>query len=233
MRCRPLVIAIDGSLGVEGSLKTSRRPFRSKTKSVKVPPVSTPIRRWGEAGMGRLGDAATRAILFEGRTCTRRVTESLTPSPFLDRGRSRPHLAEKHEAFHQNILPSRSLHPRSDNSASPLPPIFPLLRFSPSPLIRAPAKSRPSIPSHLKHARHLGPVASGSHLQKWRRRQLWFDLRATLPQFHKRRQQSRATSSQDAYPVQPDPDGPSPVSRSRSLQVSAEVLLSLPPSRLR
>src|SRR5687767_3512275 len=139
MRCRPLVIAIDGSLGVEGSLKTSRRPFRSKTKSVKVPPVSTPIRRWGEAGMGRSGDAATRAILFEGRTCTRRVTESLTPSPFLDRGRSRPHLAEKHEAFHQNILPFALVAPAIRQlriSPSPHLPPSPLLPISPYPCPR-------------------------------------------------------------------------------------------------
>jgi len=40
----PPVIATEGSAGVEGSLKIWRRPCRSKTKSVNVPPVSTPMR---------------------------------------------------------------------------------------------------------------------------------------------------------------------------------------------
>src|SRR5687768_5601030 len=56
MRRKPSVIAVEGSAGVEGSLKISRRPFSSKTKSVNVPPVSTPMRRWGA------GDGATRGL---------------------------------------------------------------------------------------------------------------------------------------------------------------------------
>src|SRR6201988_4386524 len=44
MRVSPCWIASDGSEGVEGSLKRLRRPSCSKTKSVKVPPVSTPTR---------------------------------------------------------------------------------------------------------------------------------------------------------------------------------------------
>ena len=37
-------MAREGSEGVDASLKISRRPLASKTKSVKVPPVSTPTR---------------------------------------------------------------------------------------------------------------------------------------------------------------------------------------------
>src|SRR5215207_497426 len=37
-------MASEGSEGVEGSLKRLRRPSRSNTKSVNVPPVSTPTR---------------------------------------------------------------------------------------------------------------------------------------------------------------------------------------------
>src|ERR1043165_3275743 len=44
MRVSPCWIASDGSDGVEGSLKRLRRPSCSKTKSVNVPPVSTPTR---------------------------------------------------------------------------------------------------------------------------------------------------------------------------------------------
>src|SRR6185295_13546061 len=44
MRVSPCWIASDGSAGVEGSLKRLRRPSCSKTKSVNVPPVSTPTR---------------------------------------------------------------------------------------------------------------------------------------------------------------------------------------------
>src|ERR1044072_1316388 len=44
MRASPCWIASDGSEGVEGSLKRLRRPSCSKTKSVNVPPVSTPTR---------------------------------------------------------------------------------------------------------------------------------------------------------------------------------------------
>src|SRR5690349_21238211 len=44
IRLRPSVIACEGSAGVEGSLKRLSLPAFSKTKSVKVPPVSTPIR---------------------------------------------------------------------------------------------------------------------------------------------------------------------------------------------
>ena len=40
----PAWIAAEGSCGVEGSLNISSLPFNSKTKSVKVPPVSTPTR---------------------------------------------------------------------------------------------------------------------------------------------------------------------------------------------
>src|SRR5215813_6805411 len=42
-RCSPAVIAREGSSGVEGSLNICKPPPASKTKSVKVPPVSTPI----------------------------------------------------------------------------------------------------------------------------------------------------------------------------------------------
>lgn len=45
MRSSPCRIANEGSEGVEGSLKSVTRPSRSKTKSVKVPPVSTPMRK--------------------------------------------------------------------------------------------------------------------------------------------------------------------------------------------
>src|SRR5689334_14455256 len=44
MRSSPSRMASDGSDGVEGSLKRLKRPSRSKTKSVNVPPVSTPMR---------------------------------------------------------------------------------------------------------------------------------------------------------------------------------------------
>src|SRR5215213_5361235 len=44
MRASPCRMASEGSEGVEGSLKRLRCPSRSKTKSVKVPPVSTPMR---------------------------------------------------------------------------------------------------------------------------------------------------------------------------------------------
>src|ERR1044072_5174785 len=41
---KPAAMASDGSSGVEASLKTWSRRATSKTKSVKVPPVSTPTR---------------------------------------------------------------------------------------------------------------------------------------------------------------------------------------------
>src|SRR6185295_7030836 len=50
---RPAAMASDGSSGVEGNLKTSSCRFTSKTKSVKVPPVSTPTRT-ARSGRGDL-----------------------------------------------------------------------------------------------------------------------------------------------------------------------------------
>ncbi len=49
--CKPSVMASEGSAGVEASLKIFVSPPERKTKSVNVPPVSTPTR-------------TTRATLF-------------------------------------------------------------------------------------------------------------------------------------------------------------------------
>jgi hypothetical protein len=44
MRRSPSMIATDGSAGVEASLKICKPRFVLQTKSVNVPPVSTPTR---------------------------------------------------------------------------------------------------------------------------------------------------------------------------------------------
>src|SRR6266516_5837158 len=48
--CRPAAIASEGSDGVDASLNIPSWPFVSKTKSVNVPPVSTPTRQVVGAG---------------------------------------------------------------------------------------------------------------------------------------------------------------------------------------
>src|SRR5258705_6662001 len=49
----PRCMAREGSDGVDGNLKSWRAPSFSKTKSVKVPPVSTPTRTRTKDFLGR------------------------------------------------------------------------------------------------------------------------------------------------------------------------------------